>query len=197
VEAVARAAREAGLAVHMDGARLLNAVVATGTPASAFGAQVDSVWLDLSKGLGAPVGAVLAGSRAFIEEAWVHKLRLGGAMRQAGIIAAAGLYALEHHVERLAEDHVRARTLASGLAELPGIVLEAARVETNIVIFDIRATGLTGDQFAARTLASHGVRFSVIGPSTVRAVTHLDLPADGIERALEAARAAVEGSARR
>jgi threonine aldolase len=197
VEAVGSAARGAGLAVHMDGARLMNAVVATGTPASAFGAQVDSVWLDLSKGLGAPVGAVLAGSRAFIDEAWIHKLRLGGAMRQAGIIAAAGLYALEHHVERLAEDHVRARALAAGLAELPGIALNAAGVETNIVIFDIRATGLTGDQFVARTLASHGVRFSVIGPSTVRAVTHLDVPADGIERALEAARAAVEGSARR
>jgi threonine aldolase len=197
VEAVAGAARDAGLAVHMDGARLMNAVVATDTPASAFGARVDSVWLDLSKGLGAPVGAVLAGSRAFIEEAWIHKLRLGGAMRQAGIIAAAGLYALEHHVERLAEDHVRARALATGLAELPGIALDVARVETNIVIFDVRATGLTGDQFAARTLASHGVRFSVIGPSTVRAVTHLDVPADGIERALKAARAAVEGSARR
>jgi threonine aldolase len=197
VEAVAGAARDAGLAVHMDGARLMNAVVATDTPASAFGARVDSVWLDLSKSLGAPVGAVLAGSRAFIEEAWIHKLRLGGAMRQAGIIAAAGLYALEHHVERLAEDHVRARALATGLAELPGIALDAARVETNIVIFDVRATGLTGDQFAARTLASHGVRFSVIGPSTVRAVTHLDVPADGIERALKAARATVEGSARR
>jgi threonine aldolase len=167
-------------------------VVATGAPARAFGAQVDSVWLDLTKGLGAPVGAVLAGSRAFIEEAWIHKQRLGGAMRQAGIIAAAGIYALEHHVERLAEDHERARVLAAGLAELPGIALDAARVETNIVIFDIRGTGLTGDQFAARTLASHGVRFSVIGPATVRAVTHLDLPADGIERALEAARAAVE-----
>ena len=193
VAAVAGAAREAGLAMHMDGARLLNAVVATGTAASAFAAQVDSVWLDLSKGLGAPVGAVLAGSRAFIEEAWTHKLRLGGAMRQAGIIAAAGLYALEHHVERLAEDHMQARRLAMGLAALPGIALDPERVETNIVIFDIRGTGLRGDQFAARTLASHGVRFSVIGPSTVRAVTHLDLPADGIERALEAARAALEG----
>jgi threonine aldolase len=143
--------------------------------------------------LGAPVGAVLAGSRTFIEEAWIHKQRLGGAMRQAGIVAAAGIYALEHHVERLAEDHERARVLAAGLAELPGIALDAARVETNIVIFDIRGTRLTSDQFAARALASHGVRFSVIGPATVRAVTHLDVPADGIERALEAARAAVEG----
>ena len=197
VEAIAQAAREAGLAVHIDGARLMNAVVATGTPARAFGAGVDSLWLDLTKGLGAPVGAVLAGSRAFIEEAWIHKQRLGGAMRQAGIIAAAGIYALEHHVERLADDHVRARRLAAGLAEVPGIALDAARVETNIVIFDVRGTSLTADQFAARTLASHSVRFSVIGPSTVRAVTHLDLPPDGVERALEAARAAAEGSARR
>ena len=197
VEAVAQVTREAGLAVHIDGARLMNAVVATGTRARAFGAAVDSLWLDLTKGLGAPVGAVLAGSRAFIEEAWVHKQRLGGAMRQAGIIAAAGIYALEHHVERLADDHERARRLASGLAEVPGIALDAARVETNIVIFDVRGTGLTGDQFAARTLASHGVRFSVIGPATVRAVTHLDVPPDGIERALAAARAAVETSARR
>jgi threonine aldolase len=191
VQAVAAAGREAGLAVHMDGARLMNAVVATGTPARAFGAQADTVWLDLTKGLGAPVGAVLAGSRPFIEEAWVHKQRLGGAMRQAGIIAAAGLYALEHHVDRLAEDHERARRLAAGLVELPGIAVDAERVETNIVIFDVRRTGLTGDQFAERTLASHGVRFSVIGPSTVRAVTHLDIPPDGIQRALAAARSAV------
>jgi threonine aldolase len=191
VQAVGAAAREAGLAVHMDGARLMNAVVATGTPARAFAAQADTVWLDLTKGLGAPVGAVLAGSRAFIEEAWIHKQRLGGAMRQAGIIAAAGLYALEHHVERLAQDHERARRLAAGLARLPGIAVDAARVETNIVIFDVRGTGLTGDQFAERTLASHGVRFSVIGGSTVRAVTHLDVPSDGIPRALAAAQAAV------
>lgn len=192
VEAVAAAAREAGLAVHMDGARLLNAVVATGTSARAFAAPADSVWIDLTKGLGAPVGAVLAGSRGFIQEAWIHKQRLGGAMRQAGIIAAAGLYALEHHVDRLAEDHERARRLAAGLAELPGITLDA-RVETNIVIFDVRGTGLTGDEFAARALASHGVRFSVIERTTVRAVTHLDVPADGIDRALAAARAAAGG----
>ena len=197
VEAVGAAARELGLAVHMDGARLMNAVVATGTPARAFAAQVDSVWLDLTKGLGAPVGAVLAGSRAFIEEAWIHKQRLGGAMRQAGIIAAAGIYALEHHVDRLAEDHERARRLAGGLADVRGIAVDPDRVETNIVIFDVRGTGLGGEAFAARTLASHGVRFSVLGPFTVRAVTHLDVPEDGIERAVAAARAAVEVAVRR
>ncbi|HWB40267.1 MAG TPA: GntG family PLP-dependent aldolase [Gemmatimonadales bacterium] len=190
VEGVCAAARELGLVCHMDGARLLNAVVATGTPARSFAASVDSVWRDLTKGLGAPVGAVLAGSRTFIEEAWVFKQRLGGAMRQAGIIAAGGLYALQHHVERLAEDHERARRLAAGLAEVPGIAVDAERVETNIVIFDVRGTGLSGEAFAARTLASHGVRFSVLGSTTVRAVTHLDVPPDGIERALDSARAA-------
>ena len=105
-----------------------------------------------------------------------------------------GIYALQHHVDRLAEDHERARRLAAGLAEVPGIALDAARVETNIVIFDVRDTGLSGEAFAAGTLASHGVRFSVLGPTTVRAVTHLDIPPGGIERALEAAKAAVTGA---
>jgi threonine aldolase len=191
IEAVCTAAHAGGLVAHMDGARLLNAVVASGTTAGAFAAPFDSVWIDLSKGLGAPVGAVLAGSRDFIEQAWRFKQRFGGAMRQAGIIAAAGVYALRHHVERLAEDHERARRLAQGLAALPGITLDPARVETNIVVFDVSRTGMSGEVFGARTLASHGVRFSVLGPTTVRAVTHLDIPADGVERALEAARAAI------
>lgn len=112
-------------------------------------------------------------------------------MRQAGIIAAAGVFALRHHVDRLAEDHEQARRLAHGLAEIPGLTLNPARVETNIVIFDVGRTGLSGDAFASRTLSSHGVRFSVLGPTAVRAVTHLDVPPDGIERALEAARAAI------
>ena len=135
------------------------------------------------------MGAVLAGSREFIERAWRFKQRFGGAMRQAGIIAAAGVYALRHHVERLAEDHERARRLAHGLASIPGVTLNPDRVETNIVVFDVSGTGLTGDEFGKRTLADHGVRFSILGPTTVRAVTHLDVPPDGIERALDAARA--------
>jgi threonine aldolase len=192
VQEVCAAGHAAGLACHMDGARLMNAVVASGTPARDFAAPVDSVWMDLTKGLGAPVGAVLAGSRGFIEEAWVYKQRFGGAMRQAGIIAAAGIYALEHHVERLAVDHERARALARGLAEFPGIAVDADRVETNIVIFDVRGTGLTGDEFARRT-ERHGVRFSVLGPTLVRAVTHLDVPEDGVERALSAVRGAMRG----
>ena len=162
IQEVCAAGHAAGLACHMDGARLMNAVVASGTPARAFARPFDSVWLDLTKGLGAPVGAVLAGSRAFIEEAWVFKQRFGGAMRQAGIIAAAGLYALEHHVERLAEDHERARRLARGLAELPGLAVDADRVETNIVIFDVRGAGLTGEEFGRRT-ERFGVRFTRAG----------------------------------
>jgi len=112
-------------------------------------------------------------------------------MRQAGIIAAAGLYALEHHVERLADDHEMARRLAHGLAELPGIVVDAGRVETNIVIFDLAPARVSADAFADRALARGGVRFTVIGPTTLRAVTHLDLPPDAVERALAAARAAL------
>jgi threonine aldolase len=133
----------------------------------------------------------LAGTGVFIEEAWRYKQRFGGAMRQAGIIAAGGVYALRHHVDRLAQDHERARQLAQGLAQLPGVAIDPARVETNIVIFDVGGTGLSGDAFAERALASHGVRFSVLGPTTVRAVTHLDVPADGVTIALEAVRAAL------
>jgi threonine aldolase len=191
IEAVCAVAHQGGLVTHMDGARLLNAVVASGTPARRFAAAFDSVWLDLSKGLGAPVGAVLAGSRDFIEEAWRYKQRFGGAMRQAGVIAAAGVYALRHHVDRLAEDHERARRLATELATIAGIQLDPATVETNIVVFDVSRTGLTGDTFNTRTSGDHGVRFSVLGPTTVRAVTHLDIPPDGIDRAIQAARAAI------
>jgi threonine aldolase len=192
IEEVCAAGHAADLACHLDGARLMNAVVASGTAAAAFAAPVDSVWLDLTKGLGAPVGAVLAGSRAFIEEAWVFKQRFGGAMRQAGIIAAAGIYALEHHVERLADDHERARRLAHELASLPGIAVDAARVETNIVIFDVRGTGLTAEEFGRRT-ERFGVRFTVLGPTLARAVFHLDVPSDGVERAVSAVRAALRG----
>jgi threonine aldolase len=191
IEAVCRAAHEGGLLTHMDGARLLNAVAASGTSAQRFADPFDSAWLDLSKGLGAPVGAVLAGSRVFIEEAWRYKQRFGGAMRQAGIIAAGGVYALRNHVGRLVQDHEHARALANGLADITGIVVDPPRVETNIVIFDVGQTGLTGEGFNARTMASHGVRFSVLASSTVRAVTHLDIDAGGIRTAIAAARAAV------
>ncbi len=188
VTQVCAVARGRGIATHLDGARLLNAVVASGVSAAAFAAPFDSAWIDFTKGLGAPVGACLAGSRAFIEEAWRYKQALGGAMRQAGIIAAAGLYALDYHVQRLADDHVNARRLAEGLAVLPGIDIDPATIETNLVFFDVAQTGMDAQQWVAR-LGEHGVRMGAMGPARVRAVTHLDVDAAGIEQALAAARA--------
>jgi threonine aldolase len=187
IEAVTAAARRHGLATHLDGARLMNAVVASGVAACDFAAPFDSAWIDFTKGLGAPVGAALAGSRAFIEEAWRCKQQMGGAMRQAGIIAAGGVWALRHHVKRLAEDHANARRLAEGLAALPGVRLDPATVETNIVFFEL--TGALDAPAAVERLLAHGVRMGALGPRTVRAVTHLDVDAAGIERALAASRA--------
>jgi threonine aldolase len=183
VEAVCATARRHGLTTHLDGARLMNAVVASGVPAARFCAGFDSCWIDFSKGLGAPVGACLAGSRAFIEEAWWRKQQMGGAMRQAGIIAAGALFALRHHVDRLAEDHANARRLALGLAELPGIAIDPATVETNIVFFDVTREDLDATGFDAG-LRRHGVRMGAVGARRVRAVTHLDVDAAGIEKAL-------------
>jgi threonine aldolase len=186
IRAVTGVAKEHGLACHMDGARLMNAVVASGTSASDYAAPFDSVWIDFSKGLGAPVGAVLAGSREFIHEAWRVKQQIGGAMRQAGIIAAACLYALDHHLERLADDHANARYLAEGLAEIPGIDLDPATVETNIVWFDVR--GPVSAAEVSATLKEQGVLIGAYGPTRMRAVTHLDVDRDGIDLALQALR---------
>jgi threonine aldolase len=186
VRAVTDLAHEHGLLAHCDGARLMNAVVATGTPASEFGRLFDSIWIDFSKGLGAPVGAVLAGSSAFIERAWKWKQRLGGAMRQSGVIAAAGIYAMENNVDRLAEDHANARALAEGIASLPGIELDPATVETNIVIFDVSATGLTATAIAERALAERGVRLCPLSATVIRAVTHLDVDRAGVDAAVDA-----------
>lgn len=177
-------AREFGASVHVDGARLLNAVVATGVAAERWSAGADSVWVDFSKGLGAPIGAVLAGTAAFIEEARRYKHLYGGAMRQSGIAAAACLYALDHHVERMADDHQRAKRLAAGLAEL-GCRLDPPP-ETNIVYLDPNPAGMTAPAFAA-ALGAEGVRVHAIG-GRVRAVTHLDVDDAGIDRALEVAR---------
>ena len=173
-------ARERGLWRHCDGARLLNAVVASGTPAATFGRHFDSIWIDFSKGLGAPVGAVLAGSREFIEDAWLFKQRFGGAMRQAGIIAAGCLYALEHNVERLAEDHANARILYEALRKVSGLPIED--VETNIIIMDLSALGLDAEEIAER-LAQRGVRLSFMENRTLRAVTHLDISRAQVESA--------------
>jgi threonine aldolase len=180
IREVASVARDAGLAVHMDGARLLNAVVASRIGAADFAAEADSVWFDLSKGLGCPVGAVLAGSRDFIEEAWRWKHQFGGAMRQSGIIAAAGLYALEHHVERLAEDHENARQFARLVSQSPHVRIEPARVETNIVIFDL--PGGKGFELTKR-LEAIGVMICPFSDNVIRAVTHIDVSRRDVERA--------------
>jgi threonine aldolase len=184
LQAVCATAHRYGLVAHMDGARLLNAAVASGITAQTYAAPFDSVWIDLSKGLGCPVGAVLAGSRDFIRDARRLKHLFGGAMRQAGIIAAAGVYALQHHVARLADDHAHANMLAQALAELPTVELNPADVETNIVIFDVAAAGRSANAIAEQ-LEKEGVRVSVVGRTKLRAVTHLDVSRQDIERAIE------------
>jgi len=184
LQAVCAMAHRHGLVTHMDGARLLNAVVASGILAKTYAEPFDSVWIDLSKGLGCPVGAVLAGSREFIKDARRLKHLFGGAMRQAGIIAAAGVYALQHHVERLAEDHAHAIILAQALAELPTVHLSPADVETNIVIFDVGATGRSATEVAEQ-LQKEGVRVSDAGRTKLRAVTHLDVSRQDITRAID------------
>ena len=184
LRAVTAAARERGLRTHLDGARLLNAAVATGVAAAELGAPFDTVTLCLSKGLGCPLGAVLAGSRETIDRAWREKHLFGGAMRQAGIVAAAGVYALDHHVDRLADDHARARRLAEGW-EAAGLPVDLDQVETNFVQVDVGALGLDQADALAR-LRDAGVGLSsTIHPTIVRAVTHLDVDDDAIDRAIE------------
>ena len=186
LEELTAAARGRGLATHLDGARLLNAAVATGVPAARLGGLFDTVTLCLSKGLGCPLGAILAGSRGTIERAWREKHLFGGAMRQAGIVAAAGVYALEHHVDRLADDHGRARRLAEGW-HAAGLPVEPETVETNFVQVGVDALGLTRDEALAR-LREGGVGLSsTIHPTVIRAVTHLDLDDEDIDRAIELA----------
>ncbi len=187
---VAVAARERGLAMHMDGARLLNAMAASGVPAKDFAQLCDTTWIDLSKGLGCPVGAVLVGSKDAIHEAWHWKHQFGGSMRQAGIIAAAGVYALTHHVDRLADDHENARRLARGLAQIEGIELDPPEIATNMVFFDCEGLGISNTDMNQRLL-EHGVRIgSGYGPrGLMRAVTHLDVTEAGIDKALEAVKA--------
>jgi threonine aldolase len=180
VTSVLDVARRHRLRAHMDGARLMNAVVASGVSASSYASGFDTAWIDFTKGLGAPVGAVLAGSRELIDEAWRWKQMLGGAFRQSGIVAAGCLYALDHNVDRLAEDHAHAQLLARGLAALPGVTLDPADIETNIVIFSVDdAPGLV------QRLADR-VELQAFDEHRVRAVTHLDVSRAEIELALEA-----------
>jgi threonine aldolase len=190
LDEVVGVASDAGLRLHMDGARLMNAVVASGRDAATWTAGFDTAWVDFSKGLGAPVGACLAGSRELIDEAWRYKQMWGGAMRQAGIVAAGALYALDHHVARLADDHALAAALARELAEVPGVTLDPAEVTTNIVVFEV------ADAPALVTaLAGAGVKMGALGPRTVRAVTHLDVDADGVAVAVSAVREALAAPA--
>jgi threonine aldolase len=177
-------ARRGGLNVHLDGARLMNASVAAGVPAADYGCEFDTVTLCLSKGLGCPLGAISAGSHERMAKARRMKHLFGGAMRQAGIVAAAGLYALEHNVERLAEDHANARRLGEGLAEA-GLPVDLDQVETNFVLLDVGRRGFSADEAVAR-LRGEGVLLSFAArKDLLRAVTHLDLSADDIEHAIE------------
>jgi threonine aldolase len=180
IHEVLAAARRHGLRTHLDGARLMNAVIASGVSARDYAGGFDTAWIDFTKGLGAPVGAVLAGSRELIDEAWRWKQMLGGAMRQSGMLAAACLYALDHHVERLAEDHENARRLAAGLTAIPGVTINASVVETNIIIFEVDDAPALVERLADR------VELWAVDTHRVRAITHLDVTADDIDRALDA-----------
>lgn len=188
VAEVAQAGRSHALHVHIDGARLMNAAVATGVPPTAFTQHADTVSLCFSKGLGAPVGSVIAGSEAFIARARRFRKMYGGAMRQAGLLAAAAIYALENNVERLAVDHANARKLGEAVHELPGLSTRLEALQSNIVMIDIDAKIGSGQQVADRLEAS-GVRVLSLGPRSVRAVTHLDVDQAGIDAAIGAFRA--------
>jgi threonine aldolase len=191
IHSVVDVAKSHGLALHMDGARLLNAAVAAGLSPRQFAGPFDSVWVDLSKGLGCPVGAVLAGSTDFIDEAWRWKQRMGGAMRQAGFLAAAGLYALAHHVERLAEDHENARLFGEIVSSAEGVSLPSEVVETNIIFVDVSGAGISAGQVSAR-LEEQGINIGVAGETLLRAVTHLDVNRAQVEEAGRAFVAVVE-----
>jgi threonine aldolase len=184
LQAVRELAEDRGIAVHLDGARLWNASVASGVPMSAYGRLADTVSVCLSKGLGAPIGSVLVGSAERIAAARVWRKRYGGGMRQVGVLAAAGHYALDHHVERLADDHARAQRLAFALAEAVDGVVEPEHVETNIVVLDLAPTAWTAAALATAA-AADGVRISALGPTFARLVTHLDVDDEDIAQAVE------------
>jgi threonine aldolase len=190
LDEVVKIAKTNGLATHMDGARLLNACVATGIAASDMAAGWDSAWIDFSKGLGAPVGAVIAGSREFIDQVWRWKQRLGGSMRQAGVCAAACVYALDHNVDRLADDHANARALARGLAQIKG--MEVQQPETNLVFFKPDGAGVSGEKMV-EALRQRGVLLAMMD-GRIRACTHLDVTAAMIEETIGLVREIVRAS---
>lgn len=191
VAAVELAAREAGLRMHLDGARLWNASVATGVTEADYARHFDSVSVCFSKGLGAPIGSALAGSAEFIRRARRFRKQFGGGLRQAGILAAAALYALDHHRTRLAQDHDNARRLAQGLASVNGVSIDVEAVETNLVFVEV--SGMAAAKLCGH-LAKAGILMLPTGPATVRAVTHLDVNAAGIDRAVDAVREALAGA---
>ena len=180
-----RVADAHGLGVHLDGARIFNASLALGVDASEIAKHVDSVMFCLSKGLSAPVGSILAGNAEFIRAARKHRKMVGGGMRQAGVLAAAGIVALEKMVERLADDHANARSLGLGLAEIPGIAIDISTVQTNIVAFDVSAFKVSASEFA-KELAGEGVRVTTRPPYGIRAVLNRHVDSDGVRRALSA-----------
>jgi threonine aldolase len=184
-EEICDGAHAMGLRVHLDGARIFNASVALGKPVAEITKKFDSVMFCLSKGLGAPVGSLLVGSKKFIEQARVYRKALGGGMRQAGVLAAAGLIALEEGPKRLHEDHANAKLLAEGLAKLRGIKVDPKKVETNIIVFEISGTGMDSAAFT-RKLMEKNVLASGISPTEIRIVTHMDVDRGACERALGA-----------
>ena len=185
-------AHELGLKVHMDGARIFNAAAVSGLPAARLASQADTVMFCLSKGLGAPVGSMLAGSQEAIARARIHRKQLGGGMRQAGVLAAAGLIALEQMTSRLSEDHANARLLAEGLAQIPGIAIDPTKITTNIVIFDISAAPLSPAAFVSAA-KSRGVLLASVGGPRIRLVTHYDVSRDDCLEALRAIESVLAG----
>jgi len=186
VDALAALARGRGLRLHMDGARVFNAAVASGLPVARIARDMDAVSLCLSKGLGAPVGSLVCGSRELVTRARRVRKMLGGGMRQVGVLAAAGIVALDSMVDRLAEDHLNCRRLAEGVSRLPHVRLDLATVQTNIVIFRIEKDGGAADLVTG--CLARKVKIHQTGPATIRCVTHKDVDGDDIERALEAFR---------
>jgi threonine aldolase len=184
LDAIVDAAHDAGLPAHLDGARIWNAAVASGVPPRRLAERFDSVSVCMSKGLGAPVGSLVVGSRTLIEKCWVIRKRFGGGMRQSGLLAAGALYGLDRNLGRLAEDHANARTLAERLATLPGVTVDLDATQTNIVVFDVGGTGRSPMELA-ETLEARGVLIVPFGATRMRAVTHLDVSADDVAKAAD------------
>ena len=185
VESLCGWARQKGLRAHLDGARLWNAAVASGIAPARWAQHFDTASVCFSKGLGAPVGSAIAGPRDLIREALRHRKVFGGGMRQAGVLAAAALYALDHHVERLAEDHANAQKLAAGLREISGLRLDPETINTNLVFFHLQPGGLTAAELVER-LRGRGILMGETGPCSIRAATHLDVTAGDVQQAIEA-----------